>query len=607
MGLATPAVKSSQETAEERSGLRSWAPYVVVTTYLLGAIYVTILLWSDPASLAQNGDMHDVDQMTWFMRYSELAIVHFHLPALVTGAMNSPHTVNLMWNTSLLLPGIVMTPFTAMFGPQVSLTILLVLGFAGSAASLYLVLRRWGASLTAAAIGGAIYGFSPAMITSGIGHYHLVLAFLPPLMIDALLRIITGRGSGIKNGIWLGLLTFAQLFIGEEALVDTVIAAAVLLVVLAACRPREVLPSLRRGLAGLAAAAVVAVVLCARGLWVQFHGTHASGAYNVVNHAGAYTHLYTIPYAFVVPPSSVLVHTAGSVAIQDAYPQPLPEYLAYLGIPLIIALLVAGIYFWRNLAIRVMFLLFLVLELMSLGGQPIGPWPGKFLPWYWLQNLPVLTSTLPDRLCILADGAAAVIVAFALDRVIARLRERQGETTADWWRRPATLAVGATALILLPLVPSPYRTAATPRVPGGFAQVYSELHLSASARVLLVPVPNGSLTRAMRWAADEGEPGQLIGGDFIDAAKSGRQSRAGRAGETDLSEYLDDLWALDQDAGPAPAQAQIEAQMKAWKPAAIMADTLPDTPLADFLIKEFGPPTAENHRFMGWRLNSAGM
>jgi hypothetical protein len=277
VGLATPAVTSAQETAEERPRRRLSAPLIVLASYLVGAIYLTARLWTDPAGLAQSGDTHDVDQMSWFMRYSEQAIVHLHLPALVTSAMNAPHTVNLMWNTSLLLPGVIA-------GPQVSLNILLVIGFAGSAASLYFVLRRWGASITAAALGGALYGFSPAMVGSGIGHYHLLLAMVPPLMIDALLRIVTGRGSAIRNGLLLGLLAAAQLFIGEEALIDTVIAAVVLLLVLALSRPRAVLAHLRRSLVGLGVGAVVAVVLCARALWVQFHGVAvgSSGADNVV-------------------------------------------------------------------------------------------------------------------------------------------------------------------------------------------------------------------------------------------------------------------------------------------------------------------------------------
>ena len=55
-----------------------------------------------------------------------------------------------MWNTSLLVPGVLLTPVTLLAGPQVSLTLVLTLGLAGSAASLYWVLRRWGASLSAA-------------------------------------------------------------------------------------------------------------------------------------------------------------------------------------------------------------------------------------------------------------------------------------------------------------------------------------------------------------------------------------------------------------------------------------------------------------------------
>jgi len=231
VGLATPAVKTPQDTADERPRRKSRAPLLVLASYLLGAIYITARLWPNPAHLVQGGDLHDVDQMAWFMRYSEQAVIHFHLPALVTGAMNAPGSVNLMWNTSLLLPGVIMSPITFLFGSQVSLNILLVVAFAGSAASMYFVLRRWGARISSAALGGALYGFSPAMTGSGIGHYHLVLAIVPPLMIDAILRIVTGRGSAVRNGLWLGLLAAAQLFIGEEALIETVIAAAVLVLV----------------------------------------------------------------------------------------------------------------------------------------------------------------------------------------------------------------------------------------------------------------------------------------------------------------------------------------------------------------------------------------
>jgi hypothetical protein len=602
VGLATPAVKSSHDTAEERPRGRSPAPLLVLGSYLLGALYLTARVWVDPASLAQSGDMHDVDQMSWFMRYSELAVTHFHLPALVTSAMNAPHTVNLMWNTSLLLPGVLMSPITAIAGPQVSLNLLLVIGFAGSAASLYFVLRRWGAGIIAAAIGGALYGFSPAMIASGIGHYHLVLAIVPPLMIDALLRIVTGRGSAIRYGLWLGLLAAAQLFIGEEALIDTIIAGAVVLVVLAACRPRGLLQQARRYLVGLATAAGAALVLCSYGLWKQFHGVSlaSSGASPVVQHLHKLTHLYTIPYAFVVPSSKMIIHTGASAQIVENYPQPAPEYLAYLGIPLLLVLLAAGIYFWKQLPIRIAFLTFLLLELLSLGGQKIGPYPGALLPWYWIQSLPVLRSVLPDRLSILADGAAAAVLAFAIDQV----RVRWGNP-AKGWRNPAVLGVGVAVLALLPLVPVPYSPARANPVPAGYAGAWTKLHLAHDARVLMIPVPNGTLTKPLRWYADRGYPLQMIGGDFIDASAKGRASRSGRAGQTVLTNYLDNLY-LGQPAGPAPSQASIQAQMAAWKPAAILVNTATSTPLGTFLIKEFGQPTVLDHRWLGWLLSRSG-
>ena len=196
--------------------------------YLVGALAVTGRLWLDPASRAQVGDLADVDQFTWFMRNSATAVAHGGLPALITTAMNPPHGINLMWNTSFLLPGVLLSPVTLLAGPQVSLSVALTAGFALSAASLFWVLRRWGASVSASALGGALYGFSPALLDSGIGHYHMQFAVLPPLIVDAVLRILTGRGSAVRNGISLGLLTVAQLFIGEEMLIDTAIAVAVL-------------------------------------------------------------------------------------------------------------------------------------------------------------------------------------------------------------------------------------------------------------------------------------------------------------------------------------------------------------------------------------------
>ena len=131
MSLVPAAVEPSQVSDDGRARARAWAPWLIVFCYLLGAVYVTWHLWADPVSRAQVGDPEDVDQFAFFVRYAATAVSHGHLPALVTTALNAPRGISMMWNTSFLLPGIVLSPVTLLAGPQVTLTIVLTLGYAG--------------------------------------------------------------------------------------------------------------------------------------------------------------------------------------------------------------------------------------------------------------------------------------------------------------------------------------------------------------------------------------------------------------------------------------------------------------------------------------------
>jgi hypothetical protein len=603
--LATEVVESSQEPRRNRAlAVVLSAQAITIYCYVAGAFFVTSRLWVDPAGLYQSGDNQDADQATWFVRYAATAVRHFRLPALETLAMNAPHGVNLMWNTSFLLPGIVVSPVTVLFGPQVALTTLLVIGFAGSAAAMFYVLRRWHASTLAAALGGALYGFSPALVNSGIGHYALVLAMLLPLIVDRILRIVTGQGSPVRNGLWLGLLVAAQLFISEESLVDTVIATVILLAVLALSRPREVLARVRPAVAGLATAAVVALVLGARGLWVQFHGVSTKGAPAtvIINYQHVDTNLGTLPYSFVNPASTVLLHTHGTGMIANNYPQPLPEYLAYLGVPMIILLLVAIVYFWRNLTIRVAGITCILLEWLGMGSKQLRPdmttLPGYLLPWRLLEHLPVIGGMVPDRLCILADAAAAVVLAFSLDLA------RSGQVAPfSRWRHGAGIATALAVFALLPVAPAPYITTPVTPLPVGWRATFAALHLAPADRVLLVPFPYSGTSPTLRWQADSGEPVTMIGGDFIAPDVSPHDSRAGRSAMTDTSYFVNYLYdPVQQPRYPAPSPAELRADLAMWKPAAVVAVATPRSRLGSYLIGLFGQPTTRHGDVLGWRL-----
>ena len=275
----------------ERTGFRlstGVACWLVVTLYLFGAIAVNWHLWANPGRVQVvpgNEVSRDIDLFAWCMRHAATAIARGRLPALVTPDLNAPVGLNLMWNTSFLLPATLFAPLTLLAGPQASLNVLLTLGFAGTATTAFWVLRRWGTSVPAAALGGAVFGFSPALRIAAVGHNHLQFAVLVPLIADALLRLLTGCNGlpasevgsrtpvrPVRTGALLGLLLAAQLFIAEETVAMLGVAASVLVVVLAASRARAVLARIRPVAAGLAAAVGVLLVLCGYGLWEQFHG-----------------------------------------------------------------------------------------------------------------------------------------------------------------------------------------------------------------------------------------------------------------------------------------------------------------------------------------------
>lgn len=587
------------------------ATVLTLAFYLVAAVVVTWRLWADPASRIVTGNPDDADLFAWYMRYAATAIAHGQLPALATTALNAPSGINLMWNSSMLLLALGLSPITLAFGPQVSLTLLTTAGFAGSAAAMFAVLRRWQVSLSAAALAGAVYGFSPALVQSAIGHYDLQFAVLPPLIIDAMLRIAATTAEfkpGIRRGIGLGLLITAELFISEELALTTVLTGLLLLAWLAVGLPRQAVRQVPAAAFGLGVAGLTTFLVAGWALWVQFFGPLAQSGSPFLR--DFYENDLT---GFVTPSGYLLFHTADSAAKAALYRGQPPEYLAYLGWPLIIMLVVAAIAFRRRPVVRALAGTTAVLALLSLGGQPLVSGishPGIDLPWHWLEDLPLGGSVLPDRLSILVDGAAAVLLALALDQARQLLRTYVS-------RRKAALASVLAVLACLPLVPAPLPVSQPVPLPAGWNAAFAALHLPTGARVLVVPVPAVHLTEAMRWAADDGQRYDLIGGYFIGPAWNGVAYIDGN-GTAPTAVYLNQLWVSGLRAGsplakaaaradlgaPAvqPAPEAVGSDLTSWRPAAVVADTTEGSALARYLIRLFGRPSVTAGTTMAWRL-----
>jgi hypothetical protein len=620
----TPSAAVTAGRARPRGGM--WSLGLAGLYYLLAAFAVTMRLWRDPASRMVAANPYDGDQFTWFFRYDATAVAHLHLPALVTAGMNAPQGVNLMWNTPMMLAGVLLSPVTLLYGPQVSLTALMTLGFAGSALAMCFVLHQWDASAIAAAAGGLVYGFSPALVQSAQGHYDLQFAVLPPLIVHAAVRLAAGsRGTGprsaVRSGAWLGLLTAAQIFLNEELLFYSAVAAAVVLAVLAASRP----PAARRigaVMTGAVSAVAVTAVLAGYPLWVQFLGPLQQ-----------YGSPFTLDFykndlaGFVLPSSAMLLHSRGSAAFAAAFQGKLPEYLAYLGWPMLIVLAATAMWFWHLLTIRATAVTFAVLEMFSLGGTLLAgghkhAWLA--LPWYWLQSLPVTGSAIPDRFSIVADGAAAATVAFGLDATrrrwsaarrpahAARRPAHAARRPAHAARRPAARwAIPLVALsAIAPIVPRPLPTGSGSPVPAGWTAVFTALRLPAGARVLVVPIAESSFTEPLRWQADTGVPSSIIGGYFMGPNRSGKAATDG-SGLSSAALYLNLVWARSSAGGAGnaasreavrvPSAPQMRAQIAAWDPAAVVAVASVQSALGHYLTRLLGPPNVRAGGVLGWR------
>jgi hypothetical protein len=328
---------------------------------------------------------------------------------------------------------------------------------------------------------------------------------------------------------------------------------------------------------------------------------------------------------FVTPSGYLLFHTAASAAAAARYQGGPSEYLGYLGWPLIAVLAVATVAGWRRPAVRATAVTLAVMELLSVGGHPLisgTVHTGITLPWRWLENVPLLGAALPDRMSIVADGAAAALLAFALDRAWARRGQRPDPRPDQLDRRPAEpdprpdqpgapppwrpararwvaavatfCAVGA----FLSLIPRPLPAVAASPVPAGWSAAFAALRLPPGARVLVVPVPTATLTNALRWQADTGQPGSMAGGYFIGPAWNG-QAYVDGDGVAATAQYLDGLWT--GQAVPVPSRAQVQADLRAWRPAAVVAVTSPNSALGHYLEGWFGRPTIRAGSVLAWR------
>jgi hypothetical protein len=360
--------------------------------------------WSSPTGTTLAGGNGDPAIFIWFLRWIPFALEHGH-DLLVAHHLNYPDGVNLMWNTSLVLPGLLLAPLTLRFGPVLTFNVVLVLAYGLSAWCAYLAIRRFVPGHLAAAVGGLVYGFSPAIRTQ-VHHPHMSLAFLPPLILLALHEILVRqRRPPWLAGAALGLLAGCQLLTGEELLAMTGLLGFVLFLLLLLGNLRRLRGRVAHALVAFAAAVVFAAI-AAWPLSVQFTGLQrVHGDIQVTNRSGDLL-------GFMVPGAQQALSTDATAARVRRFAG---GNSAYLGVPLL-----------------------LVSAALSLGPSLLvgGRDTGVRLPMAWLERLPLLDSLIPSRVAQFTALFAGPLLALFLHAV----------WRGGGWRRAAAPVVGLAVL-----------------------------------------------------------------------------------------------------------------------------------------------------------------
>src|SRR5260370_37493356 len=198
-----------------------WRRLPITWTTLVAYVMVAAALfsstWIDPAD-TWIGSPKDPALFIWYLGWMPHDLTQGHNP-LFTDYLSYPQGVNLMWNTSMIFPALLLWPVTALFGPIVAYNLLITAGLALSAWFGFLAARRLIDRQLPCFVAGLIYGYSPALIAQALGHPHVEVALFPPLAL-LLGHEVLGRRHmhPVAAGALAGMAAALQLLTGEERL-----------------------------------------------------------------------------------------------------------------------------------------------------------------------------------------------------------------------------------------------------------------------------------------------------------------------------------------------------------------------------------------------------
>jgi len=492
------------------------ALHVVVLSWLLFVSYGLfhqVFASGHVASRMFHGQRIDSSQQVWFLGYAAHLLTHPSHPFWSELMYAGQGGFNLLSQTSVLAIGLLAAPVTWLLGPLATANIATLLAPVATGYSMFLCLRVMTRSTLGQVLGATIFAFLPATVGPAQGGHLMVTVLAYPPLLAAVIYdlLVTQKRSPRRNGVFIGLLTTVQFFIGTEVLAMTAAIAVPTVLIAYVIRPRTVeVPWRALGQATVVALGV-ALLCLAYPLWFALAGPqHVTGpAWAVV----PYAH-FDVSAIVRSLTTSVGSETPGAGRNLNG---------AFLGWPLLCITAVAAVVAVRRRLAWSMVALAVVAWLLSLGRAfgSTSPW-ANLLPMRQLSRLPLFDAMLPTRFVLFYGFGVAVLVALCIDAWKLRL---------DQVLLPARPAVRAWSQVVLAVI---FVAGLLP-----FGLTYSSLPAMAvhepwwfANRAHTIPSDNTVLVyptySSLLFEAMEGFPFKTVGGYAIIPDAHGASSFIGK-------------------------------------------------------------------------------
>ncbi|WP_210580604.1 dolichyl-phosphate beta-glucosyltransferase [Streptomyces sp. GESEQ-4] len=472
------------------------ADLLAVALFLLMSVALYSGRLIDPSNRYLPDSLRDQNQWEWFFAVTADNVAHLRNP-LFTDLQGFPDGVNLMANTVMLGLSVPFTPLTLLAGPAISLSVVMTLGLAATAAAWYwLIVKRVVRQRAAAFVGASLAAFAPPMVSHAHAHPNFIILFMIPLIIDRALRLCAGTRV-TRDGIVLGLMAAYQIYLGEEPLLLAAMGMLLFAAAYGVVR-RDVAKASWRPLGkGVLIGAATCLPLVVYALAWQFYGPQSYHSVLHGDNAG------NSPLALLSFAERSLI--AGDADTANALSLNPTEQNAFYGWPLVALAFAIVIRLWEHALVKALAFTAVAAAFLSLGPEFRIPLTDVVLPgpWALLAEKPLFESVIESRVAMVCAPALGMLVALAVDRLAAT-------------RSVGTQFAGflGICLALLPLVPAPLKAVDRAEVPAFIADGSWKSYVGKGESLVPVPLPDPGDAEALHWQTEAGMGFKLPGGYF---------------------------------------------------------------------------------------------